>query len=96
MAGTVQHGKPTIAAKPSSGGLIESEIQQVRKIVHDERRVLSRIPLFLPLLGTFGLVTLFYGIEKVLDQTPFVDQPLILIVLGIFLLLLTGAAAQKL
>lgn len=72
--------------------LLETE----RKILERSKQELNRIPLLLPLLGSFGLVATFYGFEKLLDQTTFADQPLIMIGLGVVLLLLTGAAAKKL
>lgn len=57
---------------------------------------LNRIPLFAPVLGAFGLVSTFYGFEKLLDRTFLVEQPWILLALGIFVLLLTGVFYRKL
>lgn len=67
-----------------------------QSLVEKPREGLKRIPLLLPLLGTFGLVTTFYGFEKFLDQTPLVNFPLEMIALGVLILILTGAAATKL
>ena len=75
---------------------LSNEVAQVEQIVHKERDRLGRIPLLLPLVGTFGLVTTFYGFEKILDRSSFIDQPYLMIVIGVSLLLATGAAANKL
>ncbi len=87
---------PKAEGPPRSEGLLASEVAQVEQIVQKEQERLGRIPLLLPLLGTFGLVTTFYGFEKILDRTPFIDQPHIMIFIGVTILLLTGAAANKL
>lgn len=52
--------------------------------------------LITPLLGAFGLVSLFYGFEGVLSNTALVDQPIAMVVLGTLLLLLTGSFYSKL
>lgn len=65
-------------------------------LIKSPRERLRRIPLLLPLLGTFGLVSTFYGFEKFLDSTILVQHPLELIGFGVITLLLTGAAATKL
>lgn len=67
-----------------------------RSLVEKSRSQLERIPLLLPLLGAFGLVSTFYGFEKLLDTTELVNHPLELIGTGVILLLLTGAFAKKL
>jgi len=77
-------------------GEIEKEVQQVERVVKKEQRKLRHIPLLVPLLGSFGLVATFYGFEKILDQTFLVEQPIVMIGIGIVLLIFTGAAAQKL
>ena len=66
-----------------------------RALLEKPRAGLGRIPLLLPLLGGFGLVSTFYGFEKLLDQTALVNHPLVLISTGIILLLLTGAFAKN-
>lgn len=83
---------------------LENKIKSTeRKLLATEKNILDRskkglnkIPLLLPLLGSFGLVATFYGFEKILDNTDFADKPLYMIALGVILLLLTGAAAKKL
>jgi|GEM_PF-4003371 len=51
---------------------------------------------FTPLVGAFGLVTLFYGFEALLGQSSFAAHPLWMVGLGTFLLLLTGSFFSKL
>lgn len=65
-------------------------------LIEKPRTHLARIPLVLPVLATFGFVATLYGMEKILDQTGLVNHPLELIALGIVILLITGAAANKL
>ncbi len=67
-----------------------------RSLLEQPRHHLSRIPLVLPLLGAFGLVSTFYGFEKLLDQTVLINRPVELVIVGVILLLVTGAASKKL
>ena len=57
---------------------------------------LRSIPVLMPLLGAFGLVSTFYGFEKLLDRTFLVEQPTLLLALGVSLLLFTGVFYKKL
>jgi len=57
---------------------------------------IERIPLLAPLIAAFGLVSLFYGLEKLLDQTTLAQRPFEMILFGVMLLLLTGAYYRKL
>lgn len=72
--------------------LIKTEKQLLKK----SRRNMRRIPLLVPVLGSFGLVSMFYGFEKILDKSLFADNPIALILIGLALIILTGAAIQKL
>lgn len=59
--------------------------------------VAERYPLVFALIGTFGLVSTFYGFEKIIDSIDlFVNHPWILLVLGIGTLSVTGLALRKL
>ena len=78
------------------GARVKEEIKNVGRLVKKEQRVLGRIPLFFLLLSSFGLVSIFYGFEKILDQTALTDQPILMIGVGIVLLLATGSIANKL
>ena len=57
---------------------------------------LNQIPVLAPLLGTFGLVSTFYGFEKLLDRTFLIDQPWLLLTIGVLVLLATGVFYRKL
>lgn len=71
------------------------------KIIEKARKkresVAERYPLVFALLGTVGLVSTFYGFEKIIDQMPlFVNNPWILLVIGLATLSITGLALRKL
>jgi hypothetical protein len=59
--------------------------------------VAERYPMTFALIGTFGLVSTFYGFEKLIDSVQlFVNHPWILLILGIGTLSVTGLALRKL
>jgi hypothetical protein len=85
-----------IKGKVSAEQSAKLQSQLAASLVEKPRAQLDRIPLLLPILGAFGLVSTFYGFEKLLDQTDLVNHPIELIATGVVLLLLTGAFAKKL
>lgn len=71
------------------------------KIIEKARQrresIAERYPLTFALIGTFGLVSTFYGFEKIIDSiTLFVNHPWILLVAGLVTLSATGLALRKL
>ena len=59
--------------------------------------IAERYPLTFALVGTFGLVSTFYGFEKIIDGIQlFVNHPWILLVIGLATLSITGLALRKL
>lgn len=59
--------------------------------------VAERYPMSFALIGTFGLVSTFYGFEKLIDRiTLFANHPWILLVIGVATLSVTGLALRKL
>ncbi len=71
------------------------------KIIEKARQrresVAERYPLTFAMIGTFGLVSTFYGFEKIIDSVElFVNHPWILLVVGIATLSITGLALRKL
>jgi hypothetical protein len=59
--------------------------------------IAERYPMTFALVGTFGLVSTFYGFEKMIDRVHlFVHHPWILLILGIGTLSVTGLALRKL
>jgi hypothetical protein len=71
------------------------------KIIEKARQrresVAERYPMTFALVGTFGLVSTFYGFEKIIDSIQlFVNHPWILLVVGLITLSVTGLALRKL
>lgn len=78
----------------------EEQLQVVQKLIRDNdtisRRQFRAAALVTPLLGAFGLVSVLYGFEKLIDQTALGNQPIALLMVGVLVLVLTGAYYQKL
>lgn len=75
----------------------EAEKRLIKKIANERSAAETRFPLFFGLTATFGLVSVLYGFEKLIDRVEvFVNNPWILLVTGVILLLITGAAYRKL
>ena len=61
------------------------------------RSVFGRYPLIFSLLGTFGIISILYGFDALLEEIPLVkEHPLIPIVFGIVLLIITGSLYKRL
>lgn len=74
---------------------IEKDIEY--KVISYQKSVLSRFPFLFLGLSTFGGVMIFYGFEKIIDQTPFLaNNPLGMLIVGFIILVLTGALYRKL
>ena len=57
----------------------------------------KRFPFIFMFLSTFGLVATIYGFEKVIDQIDFFsDNPLMVLIVGVAILVLTGSLYKKL
>jgi|AntDeeMinimDraft_6_1070357.scaffolds.fasta_scaffold13734_2 hypothetical protein len=57
----------------------------------------ERFPLVFTLLGTFGLVATLYGFEGVLDGIDvFAENPLLMLIFGVLLLVGTGSLYRQL
>lgn len=77
--------------------LNKTEELLVQKALSRRESAAQRFPLFFGLAATFGLVSVLYGFEKLIDRVDlFVNNPWILLVFGVLLLLATGAAYKKL
>jgi len=69
----------------------------IKKARMKRESVAERYPMTFALIGTFGLVSTFYGFEKLIDSVQlFVNHPWILLILGIGTLSVTGLALRKL
>lgn len=72
---------------------------KLAKIIAEQQAIkerIGRVPLLLPLIASFGLVSLFYGFEHLLDGTFLAQQPILMVAVGVILLLFTGTYQQKL
>ena len=68
-----------------------------RELERRRRAVFERFPLLFTLLGAFGLVATFYGFEGIIDRIPlFRENPVVLLLTGVVVLLFTGTLYQRL
>lgn len=83
----------------------ESILKKVRSLEKDlektvveyQKDALQKYPFIFLGLSTFGGVAVFYGFEKIIDSTPYLaDKPLMILVAGFVILILTGALYRKL
>lgn len=75
----------------------DAEERFIKKIADERSIAETRFPLFFGLTATFGLVSVLYGFEKIIDKVDLLaNNPWILLVVGVLLLLATGAAYRKL
>lgn len=77
---------------------IERSIVAFEKSIERRRdSVTQRFPAPFIFLSTFGVVCIFYGLEKIIDATPFITQnPYLLVIGGASILIATGAFYKKL
>jgi len=84
---------------------VEQEIKKLesmggglgRKMLGFRDSAFIKYPLAFVLLSAFGLVSTFYGFEKVIDTIPFfVDHPYMILATGIFVLIGTGTLFKQL
>ena len=69
----------------------------LEKAAKRRESIAERYPLTFALIGTFGLVSTFYGFEKLIDSVElFVNNPWILLIVGLVTLSVTGLALRKL
>ncbi len=73
----------------------EREVVELSEPVR--KSVLKRFPIFFTLFVTFGVSSVFYGFERILDQVSlFHDHPWILLCIGVVVLVCTGTLYKKL
>ncbi len=85
----------------STKGKLDKITSQEDKILHllrEERRLVKeKFPLTFALAATIGAAATLSGINKMIDQVDFlVNNPLVLVIIGLTILLVTGAAYRKL
>ncbi len=60
------------------------------------RSVFGRYPLLFSLLGTFGVVLVLHGFDRLVGNIPFLnDRPTLLLTAGIIILALTGSLYKR-
>lgn len=75
----------------------DAEERFINKVVDERSIVETKYPLLFGLLITFGFVSTLYGFEKLIDRVDIlVNNPWILLIIGVSLLVITGAAYRKL
>lgn len=75
----------------------EKEKAVAQKINNEKEHAIERFPLLFTLLGSFGLVSVFYGFEGIIERIElFSDNPIILLIFGLLLLVFTGTLYKKL
>ena len=69
----------------------------VNKLDNARKGVFERFPLLFTMLATFGVVSTFYGFERLIDRIElFSENPLILLTIGLLTLIFTGTLYKKL
>ena len=75
----------------------EAEVHFIKKLDEQRIKAETKFPLVTAILVTFGLVSVLYGFEKMIDKVDFfVENPHILLLIGLTTLALTGAFYKKL
>lgn len=83
--------------KPKFDQVAETEKEIVKKLESRRERLINHFPLWSALAATFGVVMIFYGFEKLIDKVQlFVENPWILLITGLAILIATGTTYKKL
>ncbi len=83
--------------KKSGHPFTKAEQKFIKRMVDERGRVQTRFPLLFGLLITFGFVSILSGFQKLIDSVDlFTNNPWILFVTGLVILILSGAAYKKL
>lgn len=71
--------------------------REEKRVAKARKTYAQKYPLIFAIGSSFGLVSTFYGFEKIIDKIDlFTDNPWILLATGLILLSLTGAFYNKL
>lgn len=83
--------------KPLSATVEKFEKKIDATIAPERTSALRRYPLLFTLLVAFGVCTVYYGFERLVDQIAFLStRPLLMIAIGSAILILTGTLYKKL
>ncbi len=76
---------------------MKKQSKSIRKFQRQRNRVFARFPLIFILLGTFGVVATYYGLQHLLEKIPTIaNNPIIALLFGLGILLFTGTLYKKL
>lgn len=77
---------------------LDRQQEKIISLLHEEqRRAKERFPLVYAMLATFGLVCTIAGFNHIIAKIEFLNNnPITLIIFGVALLMVTGAAYKKL
>ncbi len=77
--------------------ITQTEAHLIEKAIKRRSSIAARFPLAFAIIATFGLVSTFYGFEKIIDRIDLLaNNPWILLATGLTTLGITGAALRKL
>lgn len=78
--------------------LLERRQEKMISLLHEEQqRAKEKFPLTYALLATFGVACVFAGLNRIIAKISFLDNnPITLVLVGLAILLFTGAAYKKL
>jgi hypothetical protein len=84
--------------KPNHNPLTEViDIELLKKIDRKRENINNKFPLWSALAATFGVVSIFYGFEKLINEIPVLaNNPWILLLFGLAVLIATGTTYKKL
>ena len=84
--------------KKSTLEALARQEDRILALLREERnRTKEKFPLPYALLGTFGLLCTVGGLNKIIDEIDFLNNnPVTLMIFGLTILLITGAAYKKL
>lgn len=77
---------------------LTAQEDKIIRLLREERKLVQKkFPLAYALLATFGVVATWAGLNRIIQQIPILNEnPIILVVVGVSILLITGAAYKRL
>lgn len=77
---------------------IEAQEAKILRSLREERKLVQqKFPLPYAFLAFFGFVSTWAGLYKIIQEVEFLNEnPIVLIILGLSILVITGAAYRKL
>lgn len=83
--------------KEVTQGLENAMITAENAVVPVRQSILKRFPIVFLLSVTFGVAATFFGIERIIADTEWLnDRPILILILGLLILSITGQVYKKL